>query len=355
MANSILYGFHNLQDVKNNLVDTVGVRVIDDAVTAAIVEHNRVLDAMMNLFVVRTTDYKVRFKTAVAARLQPLDENGRARPIKAYGQYDVSLPLQMAGSAWGVNYVASKKMTVGEAENATRTMLSADINWMRDHLLAALFASNPWDFDDDRYGTLTIKGLANNDSDKYQIMTGGNGQATANHYLAQAAVISDAANPFKTIYNRLTEHPENAGDVIVLVASNLTDSIENLANFKDPLDPDVAPGANTDRLVGTLNAQVPGTVIGKVDKCWIVEWKSFPDNYMLATTTEGDRPIAMREDVETVLRGFSKVAERNDHPFYENQYLRRAGFAGWNRVGALVYQIGSANYSIPTGFTSPMY
>lgn len=355
MANQTLYGFHNLQDVKNSLVDTVGITVVNTAVETAVAEHNRVLNAIMNLFVVRTTEHKVRFKTSVKNRLQPLDENGRARPIKAFGQYDIAFPILSAGSAWGVDYIASKKMTVADAENATRTMLDGDINWMRDHVLAALFAFANWDFEDDKYGTLTVKPLANNDTDKYQLVMGAANQATANHYLAQAAAISDAANPFRTIYNRLTEHPENSGEVIVLVASNLVDEIENLANFKERGDPDVQPGANESVLVGTLNAQVPGTIIGKVDKCWIVEWKQLPDDYMVATTTMGERPIAMREDQEAVLQGFTKVAERNDHPFYESQYLRRAGFGAWNRVGALVYRVGNANYAVPAGYESPMW
>jgi hypothetical protein len=355
MANQLIYGFHNLQDVKTRLVDEIGTEVITTAVEKAVAEQNRVLDSMMNLFVLRTTEYKLRFKSAVNARLQPLDENGRARPIKAYGHYDIELPILMGGSAWGVDYVASKKLTVQDANDATQTMLTADTNWVRDHILAGLLTNTVWQYDDDKHGTLNIKPLANGDTDKYQLIAGANTQGTAQHYLAQVAAISDAANPFKTIYKRLTEHPENSGDVIVLVASDLTDEIEGLANFKEKSDPDIQEGANASRLVGNLNARVPGTILGKVDKCWIVEWSQLPSGYMIATTTGGDRPLAMREDEEDSLRGFKKVAERNDHPFYESQYLRRAGFGGWNRVGALVYQVGSANYVIPAGYSSPMY
>ena len=202
---------------------------------------------------------------------------------------------------------------------------------------------------------MTIKGLANGDTDKYQLTAGANAQATAQHYIAQAADISDAANPFPTIHKRLTEHSENQGEVIVLVASNLTDDIQGLAGFVERSDADIRQGANADVLVGNLDATVPGVILGKVDKCWIVEWAQLPDGYMLATTTGGDRPLAMREDEEAVLRGFKKVAERNDHPFYESQYLRRCGFGAWNRVGALGYRVGNASWAIPTGYDSPMY
>lgn len=354
MANQVLYGFHNLKDVFDRRIDEVGVPIVGDAVERAVAAYNEEINQMLNLFVERTTDFKRRFKSAVAARLQPLDENGRARPIKGFGYYDVSFPIQMAGNAWGVNYVASKKMTVMDANNATQTMILSDANWIRDHLLAGLLGKDAWTFPDDDHGDLTIKPLANNDTDQFMLATGAEAKSTDNHYLAQAADIADVSNPFPTIYKKLTSRPVNSGEVIVFVATNLVDDIEDLADFKERPDPNIREGANASVLVGSLGAAIPGRIVGYVNKCWIVEWDKMPDNYMLATTTGGDKPLAMREDEEPVLRGFKKVAERNDHPFYESQYLRRAGFGAWNRVGAVAYRIGNASYATPTGFSSPM-
>lgn len=355
MANQVLYGFHNLKDLFNRRVTEVGVSVINTAITASLTEHNRQIDSLLSMFVRRTTDFKTRFLSVNSARLQPLDENGRARPIKTSGYYGTAFPLHYAGTAWGYDYIASQKMRIEEVNNTLSTLQMADARWMRDHVLAGLFTNADWTFSDPQHDSLTINGLANGDSVKYTILQGADDGATDNHYYAQANAIADGAdNPFPTIYDELVEHPENSGDVIVLVPSNLTASVEALANFKEKSDPNIREGANTSVLVGNLQAQVPGKVIGYVDKCWIVEWKSLPDNYLIATTTGGDRPLAMREDEETSLRGFIKVAERNDHPFYESQYIRRAGFGAWNRVGALVYRIGNGSYAIPTNYTSPM-
>lgn len=350
----MIYGFENLQDLRNKRVEEVGVQIVDDAVRKFYAQHNADMDALTNLFCKRTTEYKTKFKTATNNRLQPLDENGKAIVVKGQAQYEVALPLQMAGTAWGANWLTTKKMTVQDVSDKTDTMSIGDINWMRDHLLAALFANVNWNFDDDDHGTLVIKGLANNDSDTYQVLAGAGNQATANHYLAQAANISDAANPFPTIYKKLTSHPENSGEVIVFVASNLVTDIENLANFKEAPDPNIREGANASVLTGNLNATVPGKVVGYVDKCWIVEWAMLPDGYHISVTTGGERPLALREDVEADLRGFIMAAEKEDYPFYERQYVRRAGFGGWNRVGATVGLIGNASYSIPTGYTNPM-
>lgn len=354
MANQVLYGFHSLKDVFARRVTEVGVDVVSAAISASVAEHNRQIDALLAMFARRTTDFKERYKTANVARLQGADEFGRARPIKPSGFYDVAFPLQMGLGAWGQDYVAMQKMTVQEANEATSVLVSADVRWIRDHVLAALYANANWSFEDDAHGTLTIKGLANGDTDQYLIMQGSDAGTTDTHYLAQAAAIADGSNPFPTIHDELTEHPENGGEVVSLIPTNLRASVEALTNFYEPQDPNIALGSGASRLIGTLGLAVPGELIGYTDKNWIVEWKALPDNYIVSTTTNGEPPLAMREDPEPELRGFFQAGTRSDHPFYESQWMRRAGFGARNRVGAVVYRIGNASYAIPTNYTSPM-
>ena len=355
MANQVLYGFVNLKDVYNQRIDDVGVPVVNEAIDATFAEHNRQLNAVMALFVDATTEYKLRYRTPTAARLQPLDENGRARPIKMAGYYDIAFPLQDAGTAWGQTYKASKKMTVAEAANIVNTLLTADKRWMRDHVLAALFANAAWTFVDEQHGSLTIKGLANSDTDTYLIQAGTDAGATDTHYLAQANAINNSNDPFGTIYAELTEHPENSGDVVVFVPTGLKASIQGLSAFYPLGDPNLNPGVATTTVRGSLGVQLPGTLFGyHEEKVWLAEWKALPAGYMVATTTGGDRALAMREEPEASLRGFNRVAERNDHPFYEGQYLRTAGFGAQNRVGAVVYRVGNGAYAVPTNYTSPM-
>lgn len=356
MANQVLYGFVSLQNVFDQRVTQVGINIVTAAIDRTVAEHNRQLDALMALFVRRTNDYQVRFKTPVAARLQPLDENGRALPIRAAGQYDVAFPVQRAGSAWGANYEASVTMTVQEANNITQTMLMADIRWVRDHILAALFASAGWNFTDDEHGVLAIKGLANGDATNYLLLSGGDSGATDTHYIAQTAAVADGTNPFPVIYKELTEHAENDGEVLVLIPSNVRTAVEGLASFRPVRDPNVQPADTAATLVGRFGAAVPGEIIGYADKCWIAEWRGLPDNTLVGLMTGGERPLAMREPTAPVLQGFKQEAERNDHPWYERQWTRRAGFGGWNRVGAVVYQVGNGDtvFDVPTGYASPM-
>lgn len=354
MANQVLYGFTNLQDVFDRRVSEVGVGEVTSAIDQAVAEHNRQMSALIGLFAESTTDFKVRYRAATAARLQALDEQGRALPIKPAGQYDIELPIQRAGLALGVTYEASIKMTVAEMQEKVNTLLMGDRRWMRDHMLASLYTNSSWTWNDDEHGSLTIQGLANNDSTTYHIFAGADSGATDNHYKAQASSIGDANNPFPDIYSELSEHPENEGPYIALIPTNLKSSVMGLSSFYEESDPNVRNGSAVSELTGNLNIAVPGEIIGYVDKVWIVEWRSLPDSYIVAVAAGGRRPLAMRQHPEPELQGFNRDGNRDDWPYFEQQWVRRAGFGGWNRVGALVYRIGNSSYAIPSNYAVPM-
>lgn len=355
MANQVLYGFHNMRDLLSQRVTDSNVAEVNKAIDDTLAEHNRSLDALLALFCKKTTDPSVRYKSATAKRLQPLDEIGRALPTKRAGYYTAGFPIQDAGDAFGVDFVTRTKMTVQEVNDWLNTTLIADKRWMRDHILAALYTNVDWTFPDQLVGDLTVHPLANGDSVVYNVQTGADVGATAQHYVGQAAAIADATNPYPTLYSLLISKPENSGDVIALIPTGLRATTEALATFTTAADPNITPGNASDTLTGTLGAAVPGKLIGyETSGVWIVEWPALPANYVIAVTTEGERPLAMREHAETELQGFKRVADRNDYPWYESQYVRRAGFGGWNRVGAAVMRISNATYAIPTNFTAPM-
>jgi hypothetical protein len=355
MANQVLYGFMNLKDAFNSRVEDVGIGLVNAAIDETLAEHTRQLTNLMSLFVDPTQEYKLRYKTPGAASLQPLDENGRARPVKVAGYYDIAFPLQMAGIAWGQTYYASKKMRVEDANATMTTLITADKRWMRDRIMAALFTNVNWTFADPEHGDLTVKPLANSDTDTYLIQAGTDAGTTDTHFLAQAGAIADASDPFPTIYTELTEHPENSGDVVVFVPTSNKAAVEALSAFYPMGDSNLRMGAAATVVSGTLNVAMPGTLFGYHEAgVWLAEWKGLPANYLVGTMTSGPRPLAMREEPEPVLRGFNRVAERNDHPFFESQYLRIAGFGTQNRVGAVIQRVGNGAYAIPTNYTAPL-
>jgi hypothetical protein len=350
-----LYGFIDLQHLFDQRVSDAGVDTVATAITQSVEEHNRQMNALMSLFATPTTEYKIRFQTPTVARLQPIEQDGRARPIQPAGFYDVAYPVFHAGVAWGANRVTRAKMTVADANRITSTLISADMRWVRDHMLSALFANTSWNFADPEHGTLAIQGLANGDAVQYLVQLGADAGATDTHYLAQANAIDNSNDPFPAIHTELTEHPENGGDVVAIIPTNLKAAVQGLAGFYPLSDANIRMGANQSELVGSLGVSVPGEIIGYHDSgVWISEWRSMVSSYILATVTDGPRPLAMREHAESELRGFAQVATRDDHPFWESHWERLAGFGAQNRVGAVVQRIGNGSYAVPTGYAAPL-
>ena len=155
-----LYGFHNLQDMAQARVTGTLVEASNAAINAAVAQHNADITAALAIFASPTTLYTERYAQISNASLQPLDDNGRALPIKPSGYYSVAYPIRSAGSAWGANYVTRAKMTVGDVERATAQMLTADANFVRGQMLAALFAFQTTTFVDEMYGSLTVQPFA---------------------------------------------------------------------------------------------------------------------------------------------------------------------------------------------------
>jgi hypothetical protein len=356
MANQVVYGFHHLQDRFSDTITTVGIDTVNDAITQAMDEHNRQLNAMLALFVRQGVEPQTAFRTATATRNQPLDEFGRPIPIKAPGRYTVGFPIQGSGNAIGYTWLHARKATVGELNDTINAIQIGDARWVFDHILGALFADTSYTFfDAENAGSLTVLPIANGDTQTYNVFSGGDVGATDDHTLAQANAIGAAAdNPFPAIYAELNEHPENGnGPVIVLTSTSLKSSIQALATFNPVLPDEITLGSGSDRLTGTLGVSTPGTLLGMEDSgAWVVEYPRIPAGYMVAIKAGGEPPLGMREDPN--VRGFVEADANEDFPWYQRNWVRMAGFGAWNRVGAVAYRVGNGTYAVPTNYTVPM-
>ncbi len=356
--NTIPYGFMDLRDRFPQPVASIDIRTINEAVAISLAEHNRQVSSMIDLFAERTTEKQVQFKSPLAARLSPTDEFGRARPIKGISRYTVAFPLLSAAAAFGETYETAIKMSVEDVSNRVAMLQTADMRWVRDHILAALFVATPYFHTNEEDGILTIQGLANGDATTYQLMTGADSGATDNHLLAQAAAIADANDPFGTLVQEITEHPENggeAGNVIALIPTNLSTAVRGLTAFYPYSDPNLRLGSASAELVGSIAQEVPGKMIGYHDAgCWIAEWAGMPAGYIVVVKDTGAKPLRMREEPLDQLRGFRLEAQREDYPYYASNFRRTAGFGAYNRVGAVVMRIGNAAYAVPSGYDSIM-
>lgn len=356
MANQIAYGFEQFSTLMQDRVITIGLTIVEDAITQSMEEHNRQIDALTAALVDKTTDFQVNFLSPVVTRNQPLDEHGDPLPIVAAGHYTVAMPLLDSGNAIGSNWQTSVRMTVQELNNQIVAIQQGDVRWMMDHILQAWFQATSYTWQDPTYGALTINGLANNDTAKYYAMIGADQVVTDNHLLFQAAAIDATHNPFPAIWQELDEHPENGyGEIVALIPSNLRAAVMALPTFRPVPDANLQFADTITVLQKTLGIRTPGRLLGYDEgRVWIVEWKRLPDNYIVAFSTGGTSPFRMREDKIPELQGWVEMPATNDFPYSKRRWLRRAGFAGWNRVGALVWQVGAGSYSVPTGYT-PSY
>lgn len=355
MANQVQYGFVSLQDAFSRRVIEVGVDQVYTAIQLTVDAYNQQLNILLSDLCERTTLHKRLYRTMSAARLQPIDENGRALPIKTGASYTVGWPLRRAAAAWGQGYEAGLRMTVEEANEQTRLMLLADTVWMRDHVLGALLDNASWTFTDELFGDVTILPIANGDAQKYFILGGATDPVTAQHFVAQSAAIDDTHNPFPTAWSTLRQYADNTGPIYALVPSNLIASIEALSTFLPLPDPNIRPGSAQTILLVDPGITTPGILRGYLEeRIFIYEWVGMPSNYIILRAQGSPPPLAMREDDIPELQGFRQVSnDADDFPWAELQYRRKAGFGALNRTAAYVIQIGSGSYAVPTGYGHP--
>lgn len=359
MPNNLIWGFHRLEDIAaQRVVDNIDA--VRDAITEANQNQNQLTNEIFAFLAERTTESQTKYKMPAAfMELQPLTELGRGLPQRYRElEYTVGFPIQKAGLPIGSTYEQRQKMNIRQFAGLTEAVQIADTRWIRRHVLAGLFYNGAgWIHDDpdDDAGEITVKGLANGDSQVYVKESAELG-ATDNHYLAQAGDLLTASDPIPAIVEELREHPTNTGDVVILGSYQDRAKYTGLAEFYPEPDRNLRPGTGTVEFTGNAPGGVPGEFLGYHEaNVYIFLWRGIPQNYMVATTTGGlSKPLRMREHPESTLQGFRPDADREDYPFFETHYVRRAGFGGYNRVGAVVQQFNSATYGVPAGYGSPL-
>lgn len=368
MANLTAYGFVELKDLFSQRIVTIQAQTLQTAIEQSVAQHTRQINALMSGLVHLTTSFKYRYQLPAGGSLQPLDEKGNPKVVQPTGFYDVGLPLQGAGTAWGDDRISRAAMTVADANRYTLDAMDKDADWMRRHILNAIFNNASWSYPDDRYGNLTVQPLANNDGTGY-VLQGGTFDTTQNHFFAQAAAISDSANPFPIMYQALDEHPSNSGPYRAYVATNLVASIQAMTSLDQPTFNGIVYGSGITRTEMSIDANDKwyGALLDPSNPAdrflgWnagmeIWEWTSLPNNYMVghaSGVSDGDSVVAMREYEFAELQGLFPEFATPDGNLQVNRLLRYAGFGIQNRVAALVYRIGNASYAIPSGYTTGM-
>lgn len=360
MANAVLYGFETLETVYKERVSTVGYDVVFSAVQEATRLYNEEVARVLSTFVTPVDWAQQRRAQPGAGTLQPLDDKNNPYPTREEGYYEVALPIQGAGDAWGWNIVSRAKMTVEEVARHVESVQRKDSDWLRRHVLAAIFDNVAWTFTDPGLGSLIIRPLAiTADGVVYNRKSGA--PATDQHFLAQAGAIADVTNPFPALVEELAEHPSNnvsdANPVIVLYPTNVDAAIKGLADFVPASTNFVIPGSGTDRAEGIERFGTLGDISGTLAGLPVVlrKWDYLPSDYLVAYASGAEGEIVgMRQHPEPELQGLFPSGWNIDGNWEQANWRRFAGFGVINRVGAAVQRVSNGAYAIPTGYDAPL-
>ena len=360
-ANEVAYGFIGQEHLFAERIINVPVETVQTAVMLSLEMHNREINALMDGLVERTSEYQINYQLAAAGELQPLDEDGNPRPTQPKGTYTVAFPIRGGGDAYGTNRVSRAKATVADMNRWTWNMLTRDARWIRRFILSAIFTNAAYTYVDKEHGSITVQPLAlTSDGVTYVRNTGT--AATDEHFYAQAAAISNSADPFPTWYTELNEHPNNMGPYVAYVPTNQVSAVKTLADFHPADDANLIMGADVTRAAIAANVDSPvsdspfnrfgNKYLGYHDAgVHVVQWDSLPDNYGFVEARGADPVLGMREYPEAELQGFFPEFFDMDGNHMGVRFIRFAGFGVMNRVGALAYRIGNSTYSAPpTGY-----
>lgn len=344
-----LYGIMGLADVKNLSVQQLGQRQVFDAVQKLLAQYNSELAMLVDFFVAGTTEeVQITYMMPGGGEMQEATEWTRPGAVRPLPGYPVGFEINDARDQVAWNDIAMAYATVEAVQATVDNIMIRHTNWVRRKLLKAVLNNNNRVTLDPQFGQVTVKPLANGDTDVYSMY--GASMATDNHYIASnMASISDANNPFPTYYDEIAEH---VGDTTVVAVVNPAQAaqIKAMAAFIEVADSRIRVSGGVEAI--SPGVTVPGTIIGLLGNVWIAEWRGIPAGYTFVRDMDGPAPLLKRIDrVQLAGRGeLSLIATQQEFPFQESFWRDRHGYGAANRVNAVIGQITGAAYVIPSGY-----
>ena len=351
-------GILGIENSETTFVNTVGQVAVYDAVTEYASRLSEDLLRISNLFVQGVTEnHKWRYYLPGDGELLTQGGMARAAERKIGGSYDVALPIFQWGDALGNSFIDVAYMSIADIDRQVAAIRDRARRTMRRQILSALLDNVTYTFDDKKQGTLTIKPLANNDTDLYPPVVGSDVSATANHYAETGyavAAISDANNPVKTVSDALYGRYEGQTvDMLAFVAANVAPYVEGLTEFEPITDPRIQKGANADNLIN-IPASIPGKVLGRINETWVVRWSDLPSNYVVGINPNGEKPLQMRVDpaYTNLPRNLTLIKQSDEFPLEKSEWMWRFGMGVTNRLNGYVLEVANGGgYTVPTGFS----
>lgn len=356
MAETI-WGILQLPDA-NVPVTQVGQTLTYEAINQLAERHNARVQAIIRTLVGDTITYvESYFETPGGGMMQEADRLTRPAAIKRVGRYNIGFPIRDARDQIAGDDITLAYMTLAQAQANVSTVFVRHLNWVRHHILRALFNNVNESFWDETLGrAVTVRRLANEDGTIYAPGLNAETGVDDNHYLVSgyaAASISNTNNPFPVLRDEITEH-EGEGNIVVWINPAQSALVKALADFVPYADPMLRQPLDTTVISGSAPMGIPGTVIGRISNVWVAEWTSVPAAYMVAIDLNQPPPLQKRVDVPTDIRGRGRlelIARQEEFPLQESFWRDRHGYGVANRTAAAVMELTvDATYDIPAAY-----
>lgn len=362
MMDTTLYGLLDISPNDRSYINDVGQRAVWQAAEQYVAAVNDEILAALSVWVDETTsEYGRRYKLPGGGYMQERGKLSRPGQVSVKGEWDVQFPLLDFADSIVSDDVDLAYMTVADMQRALETVRTRAANTSRQLVLESLLNNASWSVvDGTGKGTLTIKPLANGDTDKYPPVHGSDNVAPENHYLVSgyaASAIDDSHNPCAIMRDDLEEHfggPTLGGaEIVVFGPKAHTSKIEALSDFVSVNDMHIEPGASAAEVVG-LPSGLPGVVKGRGDGYWYVEWQRLPTNYLLGIHLSAPRPLVRRIDDPGTGLGdgsLALIAQDEDYPFLNSIFRQRHGFGCGNRLnGVAMFLDAGPTWTTPSAF-----
>lgn len=352
-----IFGVLGMAD-RDTFEDTTAQRAAYNLVNEYLAATEADVDAAMRIFVQgETTDHAERYFLPSGGMMQAAANRTRPGAVKPINSFDVAYPIDDFRDQLAADIVTNAYMTAEQLDAQVKGIAQRYVNTKRFLILKALFNSTNDTFVDQKYGSLTIRRLANatagSDTTVYPPLIGTTTEATEDHYIETnyaASAISDTNNPFVTARDELEEH-WGTGQVVQFINKAQRAKVEALTAFAEKTPYATVPADNNAVLAEQGLPTVPGRIIGAINDVLVSQWDWVPSGYSLSVDLMQPAPLKKRVDEPASLRGFKLVAEQEEFPLKESFYMAREGYGVANRLNGVVLEFNTGGtYTIPTTY-----
>jgi hypothetical protein len=355
-----VFGALGIEDNDEILINQYGQDVIFEATTDIVNRHNADIAQYERMFVEGDiVKPKTLYMLATGGELEKITNLTQPKALKTGFHLDVAFPLEEWGAKLGGDRVALAYMSARQYGRNLMAILLADAKLRRREILRALFHNAPPAFNDERFGALNVKPLANGDAQLYPPTVEADDPAVENNYLVTGfapATISTTNDPITPAVNKLESHfglTATGSPIAAFMNVAQVPQIKLMGQFV-PLEniyEQLAITVTRSDMASFPTAGMPGTLFGTFDgRVGLFRWDRIPANYIMSVHLQAPPPLMRRiDDPRTPFApGLRLVQERVDEPLRDAWWSNRFGYGVGNRLSCVVTYIATgATYVVP--------